>query len=646
MDPRPETLDSLLAFGGTVQYRIPAYQRRYAWNREQLHGLWRDVGALLSSPPTQHHFCGVLLKLDRPGSGVISSFREVIDGQQRLVTLLILLAAVRDHEAEASGHSIAFDQHPLVHLVRPGDRTPLADQVIKCHDPDEERRLHKVLHGGWREMLAAEAVDPIVDAYAYFRYCLWLGLQSFAEPESVSLPKIRDWTLRGEPEATWGSAFNASREPVDCVHLTNCVRKQITLLPLTVSEADEDPILIFDAINGKRLEFSQWDHAKTLLFRRLGEVHELYDQWSTAESDFKHAIKLRGRRRQNLDSVVEGFLYDFVISRSSPRDERPKVKRAAIQLRKLLQHGGRDPTPELTQQFIGREFLRAAKLYCCMLAPALRPTNAHGRLLPLVATESIDQIESFSANTARPLILAALEWWHSNQISEELLLKLLRAIEAHHCRLLLKGEDFSPLRARMMHVMAAVNEAQDLSPTARADRMICLLARSELSDEQILRQHASPRAICDDVNKSRIQVAALLRGIEAELCGGAGHPLPHGQGRRKFEVEHIFPQSCARELNSAWQDDLRRWRKRPTIEAYRERVNVLGNVALILGKANRKGSAKGFARKQDVLRKDNPALKHLEDVLQARHWLPDDIDRRSARLLEVALRHWPMSNPA
>jgi len=644
MDPSPEPLDAILPSGGTIQYRIPAYQRRYGWNREQLHGLWRDAGALLSARTPRTHFCGVLLKIDRPGEGVISSCREVIDGQQRLITLLILLAALRDHQADMEGRLIDFERDPLVHLVRPGDQTPLTEQIIKCHDPDERGRLHKVLHGSWRRMLAAEPGDPIVDAYAYFRYCFWRGMYSFSEPESVTLPKVSDWNQANEPELTWHKEFTGERIAIDCGHLKEVIRERITLLPLTVSEADEDPILIFDAINGKRLEFSQWDHAKTLLFRRLGDVHELYVGWADAERDFKHAIKLKGRRRQNLESVAEGFLYDFVISRSTPRHERPKMKGAAIQLRKLLQQGERDPTPEFTERFIGGEFLGAAKLYCSLVAPAVRPKDSHGRPIDPAAMDSIDQIESFSTNTARPLVLSALEWWYADRIHEDVLLKVLRAIEAHHCRMLLKGEDFSPLRSEMMDLMIEVNRDPHATPRDRALDMCRRLAREDLSDERILGWHEVPRAICDDGNKSRVQVAALLRGIESRLSGGAGHPLPHGRGTQKFEVEHIFPQSCVTELNSSWQEDLRTWRKRPQIEAYRDRVNVLGNLALILGKANRKNSAKGFGKKQEVLQRDNPALKHLEDALRSKHWLPEDIDRRTKRLLDVALQHWPMTH--
>jgi hypothetical protein len=643
MDPQPQLLDTILPFGGTIQYRIPAYQRRYGWNREQLHGLWRDVGELLRNPHAQGHFCGVLLKLDRPSEGAISSVREVIDGQQRLVTFLILLAALRDHQAEREGRDIDFDRDRLVHLVRPGENTPMQEQIIKCHDPDEHRRLHKVLHGDWRGMLAAKSADPIVDAYTYFRYCAWRGMQGLSEPESMLLPKVKDWTHAQEPEASWCCNFTDRRDEIDISLLERCIRKRITLLPLTVSDTDEDPILIFDAINGKRLEFSQWDHAKTLLFRRLGDVHELYRRWALAEENFKEAIKQKGRRRQNLESVAEGFLYDFVISMSASGDERPKIRRAAIQLRKLLQQDDRDPSSRDTERFIDQVFLPAATLYCSLVAPQIRPKDRNGVLVSRATMDSIEQIESFSANTARPMVLSALQWWHSGAITEELLLQVLRAIEAHHCRMLLIGEDFSPLRSRMMNLMIQVNEDSGGTPQSRARRICRLLNRDDLSDARIRARHQVPQAICDNMNKSRVQVAALLRGIECQLSGGAGHPLPHGRGDRKFEVEHIFPQACGTEFNKSWQDDLRRWKKRTPIEAFRDRMNVIGNLALIQGKANKNSSAKGFEKKQEVLRKDNPLLRHLEDVLEANRWLPEIIDARTTRLLEVALKQWPMS---
>ncbi|OHV07476.1 DUF262 domain-containing protein [Kushneria phosphatilytica] len=69
------------------QLTIPPYQRPYAWEVEQVDELWHDITDSLD----ESHFMGsvVLCSSDeqRP---------EVIDGQQRLTTIILLLALIRD----------------------------------------------------------------------------------------------------------------------------------------------------------------------------------------------------------------------------------------------------------------------------------------------------------------------------------------------------------------------------------------------------------------------------------------------------------------------------------------------------------------------------------------------------------------------
>lgn len=69
------------------QFRIPPYQRPYAWTSEQVDDLWDD----LAGNVTGSHFLG---------SVVLSSEEEmrpqVIDGQQRLTTLMLVLSVLRD----------------------------------------------------------------------------------------------------------------------------------------------------------------------------------------------------------------------------------------------------------------------------------------------------------------------------------------------------------------------------------------------------------------------------------------------------------------------------------------------------------------------------------------------------------------------
>ena len=73
-------------------FEIPIYQRGYAWEEENLRDLWEDLYYL---GDREHYFGTVLLKkADRPPARAgLKTFErfEVIDGQQRLTTTLILL---------------------------------------------------------------------------------------------------------------------------------------------------------------------------------------------------------------------------------------------------------------------------------------------------------------------------------------------------------------------------------------------------------------------------------------------------------------------------------------------------------------------------------------------------------------------------
>lgn len=86
MEPANRTFGEL--FGNGLKYVVPRFQRDYAWDQEQWEDLWADIETL----EEEHcHYMGYIV-LQKNG---YSDF-EVIDGQQRLVTLsLVVLAAMR-----------------------------------------------------------------------------------------------------------------------------------------------------------------------------------------------------------------------------------------------------------------------------------------------------------------------------------------------------------------------------------------------------------------------------------------------------------------------------------------------------------------------------------------------------------------------
>ena len=96
----PKPLDSLFK---EKLFRIPDYQRGYAWRREQLDAFWED---LINLPNRRSHYTGVLTLNEIPSAHVQQDDKEfwlvddhsyklyhIVDGQQRLTTFTLFLQA-------------------------------------------------------------------------------------------------------------------------------------------------------------------------------------------------------------------------------------------------------------------------------------------------------------------------------------------------------------------------------------------------------------------------------------------------------------------------------------------------------------------------------------------------------------------------
>src|SRR5262245_8160248 len=77
------------ASGTPIRYRIAAYQRGYRWTPQQVTQLLEDIHDFTKreNPQPDHWYCLQPLVLRPHESGAF----EVVDGQQRLTTLLLIL---------------------------------------------------------------------------------------------------------------------------------------------------------------------------------------------------------------------------------------------------------------------------------------------------------------------------------------------------------------------------------------------------------------------------------------------------------------------------------------------------------------------------------------------------------------------------
>ena len=88
---------------GTKQFVVPLFQRPYSWEQKHWDVLWDDLLDLCEEDQPRNHFMGSIVTM--PAISVPEGVTKyvLIDGQQRLTTILLILALIRDNAKNLPG---------------------------------------------------------------------------------------------------------------------------------------------------------------------------------------------------------------------------------------------------------------------------------------------------------------------------------------------------------------------------------------------------------------------------------------------------------------------------------------------------------------------------------------------------------------
>jgi hypothetical protein len=243
-----------------VQYRAPIFQRHYVWKGEQFETLWQDITLLLEvGGEVESRFLGALV-LEDQGGGLSTDPDEylIVDGQQRLLTLQLVLAAIAA-EADALG--------------TPEAKT-FAAQNAKLWLVNQSTRIAEQLK-----------VLPTLEDYAQF-VAVMNAVRPFATlslPTPYGQPKghltkmfqlIRK-TVRESAEAaaaTLGTAATADeRMAAKLAHLETLASTVLNKLKFVqiVLGSDDDPHHVFDRLNDAGIKLDVADLIRNDVFLRL-----------------------------------------------------------------------------------------------------------------------------------------------------------------------------------------------------------------------------------------------------------------------------------------------------------------------------------------------------------------------------------------
>ncbi len=151
------------------QFVIPIYQRNYSWTATQCRQLWADLLRAGRDEKITAHFVGAIVYVERGlGNVVQQEALLVIDGQQRLTTSTLLIAALAKH----------FEDHGVGELLEAFSAKKLRNYYLLNPDEEGERHFKLILSETDKETLLSilknvdmpsESSQLIVENFALFQ---------------------------------------------------------------------------------------------------------------------------------------------------------------------------------------------------------------------------------------------------------------------------------------------------------------------------------------------------------------------------------------------------------------------------------------------------------------------------------------------
>jgi hypothetical protein len=263
-------------FALDVLYRIPIYQRRYVWDKDNWETLWKDIkenSSKNSKGYPQSHFTGAIVTREIEEIGVENlTVYEVIDGQQRLTTFQIIFSALSFVCAQMEEDTYDIAEELKGYLI-----------LEPSHGGDHKLRLTEYDQGAFKAVVrneshvaSAVAEHKIYKAYTYF------------------LSEIRDYV--GDNYAELHNLYTSIINNFHVVQIEAGV--------------DDESQRIFETLNATGRRLSEFDYLRNNLFLRVGtgstadaDRTKLYqDYWTEFEIHYNEWS----------DDKLESFLSDFL----------------------------------------------------------------------------------------------------------------------------------------------------------------------------------------------------------------------------------------------------------------------------------------------------------------------------------------------
>ncbi len=610
------------------RFMVPLYQRKYQWAEHRLLPFWEDVAAkaaeVLRAENRFDHYMGALILAPVDVGSQIGKTPvvQVVDGQQRLTTFQLFLAALREvarkrGENDFIPHINGYLHNPLKSkdvdpLTRfkltptPSDRDLFHDLMERPYDEVVARYRHLF----WGASVPKNTPFPAFRAYIlFFRWIDDFAANGPSDEESLE--------ELGEAEADAG----AGDDDLVGERLEALLKALLERLKLVVISLDEndDAQVIFETLNSKGEPLLAMDLVRNNIFHRAekqeAQVEELYNElWDPLdEAWWREAAPNARPMRPRIDHFLANTLAAETGGAISIRELYAEYRNFAIPR-------GRPRFPDVADEL--KLLARYAPLYETLEGRKQVDPDLHwfGRKM---ATWQVTTVYPAALMVGHPDVprggrLAILQLLYSYLVRRSL------------CGLTTKNLNnvFQGLAARFQREGATLAAFNDYFAGRTGDSI-------RFPDD------AELRAGVLTTNAYAISPQPRLVDILWELETATRSALAETQARPPgLWVEHVMPQTWTEGWPFADADYARPWSGEPQAVARTAEVNTIGNLTLLSESLNRSAGNKSFAEKREKFQ-EHTGLFLTKWFLTRDSWTEADIRERGEHLATLAIRIWP-----
>jgi len=480
-------------------FKIPRFQRPYSWMEEEVINFWEDVVIR----DYEDYFIGsmVLYQTEKPYYGIV-------DGQQRLTTITLMLAAIRNAFLEHGDENLAKGVHQYIEKANIDNVNEyiLNSETSFPYLQGNIQRFEKIEI----QCTVGNEEQNLKSAFELINKQLYSRIPKFENNDS-------------------GNNLFAERQRQILEILKN-IRNKVLSLKLVFIQLDneDDAYLIFETLNTRGKDLTTPDLVKNLLLQKLRASNVTLDDYKVIWNGILQKFDDNGLDK----NIVESFLYHHWLSKYGETTQ----KQLFGEIKKYIDSSNKNESQNKSHLLL-LEFQKNSDYYVSIVSPESHQWNPEEKNK---IEKSLKALRLFNVKQQNSMILSLIRAYREKKISLRALGKILWKIESFHfifnaITSQRSSGSIAPLYSKL---------AQELSSTDNEDTIQSII------NTGILRKLKEKLPGFDEfeVNfmdliytKNKQRDKKIIQYILEKFMGENINALPVDYN--SASIEHIFPQS-------------------------------------------------------------------------------------------------------